>query len=98
VTGPEVSSIVLFSPTPERRTAFYRALGIDLADEDHGDGAVHAATEVGDVHVAVFAAPAEGTRQDWRTARSTFVGFYVESLDRTFEAVQRLGGEVLVDH
>lgn len=42
--------------------------------------------------------PAEGTRQGWRTAGSTFVGFYVESLDRTLEAVQRLGGEVLVDH
>ena len=50
----EVSSIVLFSPQLDRTIAFYRSLGVELQEEDHGDGLTHAATEVGDVHVAVF--------------------------------------------
>lgn len=49
----ELASLVLFVADLDRAAAFYRALGIDLDDEDHGDGPVHAAADVAGVHVEV---------------------------------------------
>jgi hypothetical protein len=37
---PDVSSIILFSAQPDRTIAFYRSLGIEFEDEDHGDGRI----------------------------------------------------------
>ncbi len=34
----------------------------------------------------------------WRTKGSTFVGFYVESLDDTAASLRALGAKILVDH
>lgn len=95
---PEVASIVLYSSQPERTIAFYRSVGVDFEDEDHGDGMVHAATEVGGVHVAVFAASDTGTAPSRQADGCTFVGFYVDSLDEVLTAVSALGATVLVDH
>lgn len=95
---PEVSSIVLFSAQPDRTIAFYRLVGIQFEEEDHGDGLVHAATDVGDVHVAVFAGADGQVAPGWRVSGSTFVGFYVDSLDETVTALTRLGARVHVDH
>ena len=94
----EVSSIVLFSANSERTIRFYESLGIAFELEDHGDGRLHAATDVGDVHVAVFPAPATGSAPGWRADGSTFVGFYVESLNDTLVALGRLGATVVLDH
>jgi lactoylglutathione lyase len=97
---PDVSSIVLFSNQPERIIVFYRSVGIQFDAEEHGDGFVHAATDVGDVHMAVF--PADASARSvvprWREGGSTFVGFYVDSLDETLEALQRVGTKLLADH
>jgi lactoylglutathione lyase len=95
----EVASIVLFSQHLERTINFYRAVGVDLQDEDHGDGFVHAATEAGDVHLAVFpASTSDNGAGSWRSNGSTFVGFYVPSLDRIAESLGLLGAKVLVEH
>jgi hypothetical protein len=50
---PTVSSIVLFGAQADRTNAFYRSVGVEFEEEDHGDGLIRAATEVGDVHVVV---------------------------------------------
>ncbi|HTX00872.1 MAG TPA: VOC family protein [Acidimicrobiales bacterium] len=94
----EVSSIVLFSNDPDRTIAFYRSVGVDFEEEDHGDGLIHAATDVGDIHVAVFPGHGEAASPGWRAAGSTFVGFYVDSLEQTLGALRRLGAAFLVDH
>jgi lactoylglutathione lyase len=95
---PEVSSIVLYSAQAERTIAFYRLVGIDFEDEDHGDGMVHAATDLGDVHVAVFPASHGGTAPARRGGGSTFVGFYVDSMDETLAALAAFGPRIVVDH
>ncbi len=95
---PDVSSIVLFSVHPERIIAFYRSVGIEFEDEDHGDGLVHAAADVGDVHVAVLPAPDGGVAPGWRAGGSIFVGFYVDSLDETVAALSHTGAALLEDH
>jgi lactoylglutathione lyase len=95
----EFASLVLFSDSPDRTADFYRALGVDLSGEDHGDGHVHYATDVGGVHVAVLDAdhPAAGSL-GYRQAGSSFAGFYVESLESAVAALERLGAPVVVDH
>jgi lactoylglutathione lyase len=95
----EIASVVLFAEQPERTIDFYRTIGVDLHDEDHGDGLVHAATDVGDVHFAVFPSPVRsGPALGWRSSGSTFVGFYVSSLDQTVASLSALGARVLEEH
>jgi lactoylglutathione lyase len=96
----EVASIAVFTEHLAETTAFYRALGLRLEDEDHGDGAVHAAVDVAGVHVAVF--PASGASgivaPGWRAGGSTFVGFWVPSLEAAVRAARATGADVLVEH
>jgi lactoylglutathione lyase len=93
-----LSSIVLFSEQPERTIAFYRSVGIGFEEEDHGDGPVHAAAELRDVHLAVFPALGGSIAPRWRAGGSVFVGFYVDSLDATLAALRALGATILVGH
>lgn len=98
---PEIASVVFFSAHPEQAVAFYRALGVPLADEDHGDGLRHAAADVGGVHVAVFPGTGEGgggPDGSWRAAGSTFTGFWVDSLADTQAALTAAGAEVVQEH
>lgn len=95
---PEVSSIVLFSARADRTIAFYRSVGIQFEEEDHGDGVVHAATDVGDFHFAIFAAADSEVTPGWRVGGSTFIGFYVDSLDATIKALTSIDVKVLADH
>lgn len=94
----QVASIVLFTDHLEAAIAFYRAVGIDLGDENHGDGAIHSAADVGGVHVAVYSATESASSPGWRAAGSTFAGFYVPSLDQVVTSLTALGAEVLLDH
>jgi lactoylglutathione lyase len=93
-----VSSIVLFAGDAERTGAFYRALGVPLEAEDHGDGPVHLAADLDGVHFAVFEGSDPGRDQPWRCAGSTFAGLYVESLDNTVGALRAFGARVLAEH
>lgn len=93
-----VASVVVFSAHPVATVAFYRSVGVPLADEDHGEGEVHAAAEVGPVHVAVYPGSGPPTVAGWRDSGSTFVGFWVRSLEEARRAVGELGAPVLQDH
>ena len=85
----EMASLVLYAADPEATAAFYRALGLPLEDEDHGEGPVHFATELGPVHFAIYPAGAPGRAGERGSGGSTFPGFYVESLDRATGALAR---------
>jgi predicted enzyme related to lactoylglutathione lyase len=94
----EMASLVLFAARPAVTAAFYRALGLPLEDENHGEGPVHFATELGPVHFAIYPAEAPGRATERRTGGSVFPGFYVESLDRVTEALTQSGTPVLTNH
>lgn len=95
---PEVSSLVLFTAHLEQTAAFYGAIGLDLDREDHGEGPVHHAVELGSVHFAIYPAESAGSAPDRRAAGSSFPGFYVDSLDATQDALAGLGSPVLKSH
>jgi lactoylglutathione lyase len=94
----EMASLVLFAANQWTTAAFYRAVGLDLADEDHGEGAVHFATDLGSVHFAIYPAEAPGRSLERRVGGSYFPGFYVESLDRAADALAGVGALILSEH
>jgi lactoylglutathione lyase len=94
----EFASLVLFSGRTEQLAAFYRAVGVDLEYEDHGDGLRHLAADVGEAHFAIYDSGAAGDARGWREPGSSFPGFYVTSLDDTLVALAAQGTTVLVEH
>jgi lactoylglutathione lyase len=94
----EMASLVLYAASPTATAAFYRALGVALEDEDHGEGPVHSAAELGPVHFAIYPAEAPGRARERRSGGSFFPGFYVASLDRAASALAQAGALVLTGH
>jgi predicted enzyme related to lactoylglutathione lyase len=94
----EMASLVLYAGDPTATAAFYRALGLEFEHEDHGEGPVHFAVELGPVHFAVYPAETPGRAPRRRSGGSLFPGFYVRSLDRAAEALARAGAPVLTGH
>ena len=94
----ELASLVLFSADVEATGRFYRAVGVVFADEDHGEGPVHLAAELGDVHFALYPATAPGRAPERRSAGSSFPGIWVDSLDDALRDVTALGAPVLSGH
>ncbi len=96
----EMASLVMFASDLQSTADFYRTIGVHLDDEDHDDGPVHAAAEVGGVHFAIYQADhGVGARaRDWRTASSVFPGFYVSSLDKVTEDLINSGARLLERH
>lgn len=93
-----MASLVLYASDAAATAAFYRALGLALAGEDHGEGPVHFAAELGPVHFAIYPAGAPGRSGERRSAGSTFPGFYVASLDDAARALARAGASMLIAH
>lgn len=94
----EMASLVLYAADTAATAAFYRSIGLELADEDHGEGPAHFATELGPVHFAIYPAQAPGRAGERRSGGSFFPGFYVQSLDRAVEALARAGASMLTGH
>jgi lactoylglutathione lyase len=94
----ELASLVLFTSDVDAAARFYRAIGLPLEGEDHGEGPVHFAAEVGDVHFALYPASTPGRAPERRSAGSSFPGVYVESLDDALRELQALDAQVLTGH
>lgn len=82
-----LSLLVLKTRQIEKMRAFYQALGVDLAEEQHGKGPVHFAGKVGAVVLEVYPLPDDGTPTD----SDTRLGFTVEKLAVTAERLQAIG-------
>ena len=94
-----MSSLVLFASDAARTSAFYLAIGVPLQPEDHGEGPIHMAAEISDVHFAVYQADGPPQRSvGWRAAGSDFPGLYVESLDEVVARLEQIGAPLLVAH
>lgn len=98
----ELGSLVLFSEQVDVVAAFYRALGLPLEAEQHGDGPVHHTCSLGPTHFAIFAA--RGTARssgsgeaasDHREAGAQFFGLTVDDLGAAFAVSREHGAEVV---
>lgn len=93
-----MSSLVLFAADVDAAARFYRAVGVPLEHEDHGEGPVHFAAELGPVHFALYPATGPGRAPERRSAGASFAGVYVESLDDTLRDLTALGAPLLSSH
>jgi lactoylglutathione lyase len=82
-----LSLLVLKTRQVEKMRAFYGALGIDLAEEQHGKGPVHFAGRIGDVVLELYPLPDDGTPTD----TTTRLGFTLTQLAVALERLQALG-------
>ena len=94
----EIASLVLFATNAQNTGDFYRAIGLDLAEELHEEGPVHLAVELGPVHFAIYEAAAPGRPPERRSSGDTFPGFYVSSLDEVTKALRQLGAPIIREH
>ena len=94
----EIASLVLFATNAQNTGDFYRAIGLDLAEELHEEGPVHLAVELGPVHFAIYEAAVPGRAPERRSSGDTFPGFYVESLDEVTNALRQLGAPLVREH
>jgi hypothetical protein len=60
MTGPSLKLLVLKTPQVDRLRAFYLALGIELAEEQHGTGPVRYAGQTGNAVLEIYPLPGEG--------------------------------------
>lgn len=87
-----LNALILWSAQAKRVAAYYRMLGVPLEDEDHGDGHVHQACELGPVHMAVY--DADGPNRpppQRREAGGALIGFKVPDLDAVIARLQAAG-------
>lgn len=94
----ELASLVLFVSDVDAAARFYRAVGVPLEDEDHGERPVHFAAELGAVHFAIYAATGPGSAPERRSAGASFAGVYVGSLEDALRDVTALGAPLLSGH
>ena len=83
--------LVLKTCQVEKLRLFYRTLGIEFAEEQHGNGPVHFAGQVGDVLIEVYPLPDDSSPVD----SSTRLGFAVENVAKVIQALEGIGTKVV---
>lgn len=93
---PNLGALVLFAGDLERTLAFHRALRFPVEPDDHEEGPLHYACDVGGVHIAIFPADDPGRAAPvHRSGGATFPGFAVPSLDNAAAVARRLGAPIV---
>lgn len=83
--------LVLKTRQIEQLRLFYRTLGVELAEEQHGKGPVHFAGRAGDVVMEVYPLPDDGSPVD----SSTRLGFAVENVAEVVRALESIGTKIV---
>lgn len=82
--------IVLRTADIERSLAFYRALGLQFKQHQHGSGAVHYASTLGAVVLELYP-----QRNEADTTRAVRIGFAVSNLDLVLAELEQQGARII---
>jgi lactoylglutathione lyase len=86
--------VVLRTAHMDAMLAFYRALGIEFAQEQHGSGPVHYACERNGMVMELY--PGEsGAAPDRKSGGATMLGFLVDDVDAVIAALEHAGVSVI---
>jgi predicted enzyme related to lactoylglutathione lyase len=83
--------LVLKTRQVDRLRTFFNALGIELAEEQHGKGPVHYTGRIGELVLELYPLPDDGSSVD----TTTRLGFSVKNLAGVVEAIQATGAPVV---
>ncbi len=83
------SLMVLRTDNIEASLAFYRAIGLQFQQEQHGSGPIHYSCEIGGTVMEIY--PGEmGKAPDRKSSGATMLGFAVPALDETLSELANL--------
>lgn len=94
MTQPSLGLIVLRAADLEQTLRFYQALGLEFSEEQHGNGPLHYACDLGGMVIEIYPGK-PGTAPDRRSGGATMLGFQVDSLETRLKAVEEIGVTVL---
>lgn len=84
-----LSLIVIRTAEIEASLAFYCALGVTFAREQHGSGPIHYSCDFGGLILELY--PNKASLQQELSTHTTMLGFKVLSLQSTLAELQKLG-------
>jgi lactoylglutathione lyase len=94
MSAPSLSFLTLRSSNTEAALSFYRALGFDFVEEQHGTGPRHHSSKAGSTVIEIY--PGEpGRAPEVRSAGATLIGFGVADLDQALSSLTQLGVPIL---
>jgi lactoylglutathione lyase len=91
---PSLGLLVLRVSDMPASIAFYRALGLEFVEEQHGTGPVHYSCQLNGIVIELFPGK-PGSAPDRRNAGATMIGFQVNDLDIVLENVSAMGAMIL---
>src|SRR4051812_3172835 len=94
MSAPSLSLLTLRASNMETALCFYRALGFEFVEEQHGTGPRHHSSNSGPTVLEIYPGEA-GRAPELRSAGATLIGFGVADLDATLTSLTRLGAPIL---
>jgi lactoylglutathione lyase len=88
----QLGLMVLRAADPARTRRFYEALGLSFRPEQHENGVLHYASEIGSLVVEIYPGK-EAPPRDANSAGSTMIGLRVADLDRAYIAATAQGAK-----
>jgi len=92
-----LDAVILWSRDVARVVAFYRAIGVPIEVEDHGDGVRHHAADFQGVHFAILDASAPGDARRRGEDGAVQVSFKVDDLGAVLDSLRALSAKIVID-
>jgi len=86
--------IVIRAADIEQTLRFYRALGLEFVEEQHGNGPLHYACDLSGTVIEIYPGK-PGAAPDRRSGGATLLGFQVDLLEPALKAIEEIGATVL---
>jgi lactoylglutathione lyase len=94
--APALSLLVLRTAKMEATREFYRALGLELNQEQHGSGPIHFSCEVGNTILEIYPG-GNGAAPERKSGGATMLGFSVNSLDALLSVLTTQATQVITE-
>ena len=89
-SSPSINLVVIRSTDVDRTLSFYRTLGLDFEQHQHGSGPLHYAAEVEGIVFEIYATST--TNPNTAMIR---LGFSVDSIDELLPSLEIVGAQVV---
>ena len=92
----KLNLLVLYTADLQISLAFYKALGLQFVEEQHGSGPIHYACEQDGFVIEIYPGKA-GNPVDRKQAGAVMLGFHVADLNSTLETLKALGTVIVTE-
>ena len=86
----------MFSADAVKLVSFYKALGLPIEEEDHGDGHIHYACDLNGAHIAIYQGE-PGSATPRGDSGSSQIGFQVSNVEEVYAEAMKAGAKSLIE-